>query len=73
MTRRDKDKRAVQGPNEAGSSDVPKLNRDIQAEIGKALRVMYDDVVKQGVPDRFANLLTNLDERQDSDKTPPSE
>jgi hypothetical protein len=24
---------------------------------------MYDDVVKQGVPDRFSELLSQLDER----------
>src|SRR5262249_9884426 len=31
----------------------PKVARDIQARIGQQLREMYDDVVKQGVPDRF--------------------
>ncbi|HZP74867.1 MAG TPA: NepR family anti-sigma factor [Pseudolabrys sp.] len=39
-----------------------KLGRDIQAKLGQQLRAMYDDVVNQGVPDRFAELLTRLDE-----------
>jgi hypothetical protein len=29
---------------------------------------MYDDVVKQGVPDRFAELLSQLDERNHKGK-----
>jgi len=39
------------------------LNADIQARIGHQLRAMYDDVVRQGVPDRFADLLRQLDQR----------
>ena len=38
-----------------------KLGRDIQAKIGQQLRALYDDVVSQGVPDRFADLLNRLD------------
>jgi len=37
-----------------------KLGRDIQANLGQQLRAMYDDVVKQGVPDRFTDLLNQL-------------
>ena len=37
------------------------LERDVQARIGKLLRTMYDDVVQQGVPERFANLLRQFD------------
>ena len=39
------------------------LNPEIQARIGHQLRAMYDDVVRQGVPDRFADLLRQLDQR----------
>jgi hypothetical protein len=39
----------------------PALNRDIQTKIGQQLRAIYDDVVDQGVPDRFVELLRNLD------------
>ena len=38
------------------------LNAEIQARIGHQLRAMYDDVVRQGVPDRFAELVRKLDE-----------
>jgi len=38
-----------------------KLSRDIQARLGQQLRAMYDDVVEQGVPDRFTELLGRLD------------
>jgi len=38
------------------------LNAEIQARIGHQLRAMYDDVVRQGVPDRFAELVRRLDE-----------
>ncbi|MCJ8142766.1 hypothetical protein MKI84_07530 [Ancylobacter sp. A5.8] len=38
------------------------LGSDIQAKIGQHLRAMYDDVVRQGVPDRFLDLLSRLDE-----------
>ena len=29
--------------------------------VGHQLRAMYDDVVRQGVPDRFAELIRKLD------------
>jgi len=34
------------------------LNAEIQSRIGHQLRAMYDDVVRQGVPDRFAELIS---------------
>jgi anti-sigma factor NepR-like protein len=37
------------------------LNREIQAKIGQQLRAMFDEVVQEGVPDRFASLLRQLD------------
>ena len=45
-----------------------RLGRDVQAKIGQQLRAMYDDVVNQGVPDRFAELLNRLDQKDDEDK-----
>lgn len=45
------------------------LGRDIQSKIGEQLRAMYDDVVGQGVPDRFADLLKRLDERDGEDRS----
>ena len=42
-------------------SKVVRLGRDVQAKIGQHLRTMYDEVVKQGVPDQFSDLLRQLD------------
>jgi hypothetical protein len=42
-----------------------RLGRDVQNKIGQQLRTMYDDVVKEGVPDRFNDLLKRLDEGTD--------
>ena len=38
-----------------------KLGRDVQARLGQQLRAMYDEVVNQGVPDRFSDLINRLD------------
>jgi|KBSMisStandDraft_5_1062788.scaffolds.fasta_scaffold3615398_1 hypothetical protein len=38
-----------------------RLDRNVQNEIGRNLRAMYNDVVEQGVPDRFAELVAKLD------------
>lgn len=45
-----------------------KLGRDVQARLGQQLRAMYDDVVNQGVPDRFAELLNRLEGDGNKDK-----
>jgi len=38
-----------------------KLGRDVQARLGQQLRAMYDEVVNQGVPDRFNELIDRLE------------
>jgi hypothetical protein len=38
------------------------LESDIKARIGQQLRAMYSDVVNQGVPDRFSEILRRLDQ-----------
>jgi Anti-sigma factor NepR len=42
-----------------------RLGRDTQAKLGKILNAYFDDVVKEGVPDRFRDLLKQYDERKD--------
>jgi len=42
-----------------------KLTREIQIKIGQQLRAMYMNVVDQGIPDRFVELLRRLDEGGD--------
>jgi hypothetical protein len=40
-----------------------RLSADIQYKLGQQLRAMYTDVVNQGVPDQFAELIQRLDKR----------
>jgi hypothetical protein len=42
-----------------------RLGRDVQTKLGQQLRAVYDDVVNQGVPDRFSDLLQQLDNNKD--------
>jgi Anti-sigma factor NepR len=52
------------------AGDKPaKLGREVQARLGQQLRAMYDDVVNQGVPDRFTELLDRLDRNGNKDKS----
>lgn len=46
--------------NRKSSSKPAKLSREVQARLGQQLRAMYDDVVNQGVPDRFAELINRI-------------
>jgi hypothetical protein len=47
------------------NSKPGKLGREVQARLGQQLRAMYDDVVNQGVPNRFTDLLNRLDGNKD--------
>ena len=51
-----------------GTSRPGKLGREVQARLGQQLRAMYDDVVSQGVPDRFTELLNRLEGTGNKDK-----
>jgi hypothetical protein len=51
------------------ASDKPaKLSREVQARLGQQLRTMYDEVVNQGVPDRFTELLNNINDAGKKDE-----
>jgi len=41
---------------------VAKLGTDVKAKIGQQLRVIYGQIVDQGVPERFAEILRGLDD-----------
>lgn len=43
------------------NNKVPALPADVQVKIGEKLKAIYDDVVRQPVPDRFMDLLAQLD------------
>ncbi len=40
---------------------TPRIDPRIQREIGKHLRAHYDDVVNEPVPDKFIELLQELE------------
>jgi hypothetical protein len=48
-------------PRKAGG----RLSREDQRRLGDILQRVYDDVLKQGVPDRFKDLLKELEGGQD--------
>jgi hypothetical protein len=39
-----------------------RLSREDQRRLGDILQRMYDDVLREGVPDRFRNILDELEE-----------
>jgi hypothetical protein len=53
---------------EMSDGKVVSLGRDVQVKIGQHLRTMYDEVVKQGVPDHLSDLLEKLDHAGDKPK-----
>jgi hypothetical protein len=62
---------------EADLSDKldPKLDSNSQRRIGDQLRAMYDELMQQPVPDRFKDLLEQLEKSNhgktlESDKKP---
>jgi Anti-sigma factor NepR len=42
-----------------------KLSREALLKLGKTLVDYYDDIRKEGVPDRFKDILQKFDERKD--------
>jgi len=42
-----------------------RLSREDQRRLGDVLQRVYDDVIQQGVPDRFRDLLNELDDTLD--------
>ena len=48
---------------DAGGRDVQPVSTDMQAFIGRQLRAVFDDIAKQPVPDRFLELMRQLEEK----------
>ena len=48
-------------------AEIVGLGRDIRAKIGQHLRTMYDEVVKEAVPEHLADLLNQLDKPDDKE------
>jgi hypothetical protein len=48
-----------------------RLSREDQRRLGDMLQRVYDDVVSQGVPDRFRDLLSELEESRPDEPSEP--
>ncbi|HEY0291334.1 MAG TPA: NepR family anti-sigma factor [Hansschlegelia sp.] len=48
------------------------LDLDVQAHIGRQLRAGYVDILNQPVPDRFLELLAELDKKEGEAGATPS-
>ena len=62
-------------PNKNAEKKIEKMNHapsqpEIYDLIGQRLRNYYDEVAKQPVPDRFMDLLNQLEEKTSSKKSP---
>lgn len=44
-----------------GGGEEGELDARVQCEIGRQLRAFYDDVISEPVPDRFLELLQQLE------------
>jgi Anti-sigma factor NepR len=44
-----------------------RLGPEVKAKIGQHLRVMYAEIVDQGVPNRFVDILRRLDDQPDNE------
>jgi hypothetical protein len=41
-------------------------HKSLEAEIGKTMRAMYNDLLEQPIPDRFVELLKQIDQAQEN-------
>lgn len=56
----------------AAGPEQPALDRNVQGRIGSHLRAMYDELMQQPIPDRFVDLIAEL-ERSAARETPEAE
>ncbi len=51
----------------AGQQITPTISHSSQEHIATNLRAMYDELVQQPLPDRFVELLAQLDQKQQAE------
>ncbi len=54
-------KRTKTATREKNKPDQAAMGRDVQAKIGQQLRALHDNVLREGIPPRFQELLAKLD------------
>ena len=42
----------------------PEIDSELQTHIGRHLKASYDDILGQDVPDRFLDLLAQLEQKE---------
>lgn len=47
----------------SGAGRVRKMDKTVQTAIGTRLRAYYDEVAREAVPDRFVELLKQLEDK----------
>ena len=47
-----------------GPPDEPTVDQAIQRHLGRKLKASYDDLIKQPVPDKFRQLLEDLERKE---------
>jgi hypothetical protein len=47
-----------------GRGGSPEIDSELQAHIGRHLKASYDDILGQDVPDRFLDLLKQLETKE---------
>jgi vancomycin resistance protein YoaR len=52
---------SAEGGDTKKSTKPNRLDRATRAKLGQQLRAVYDEVVSQGVPNRFTDLLARLE------------
>jgi hypothetical protein len=63
---------APQSPRRRQPKAGASVQMQVQDHIGRQLRAVYDDLLSQPVPDRFLELLDQLDKGQTADlEVPP--
>ncbi len=72
-TRKPLRQRTAVDAHKSESAPVAKLGSEIKAKIGQQLRLMYNEVLNQKVPERFSKILQGLDDPTDKDvpRDPP--
>jgi hypothetical protein len=58
--------RAVKGKKGSTGGSRPKLDGESQAQIGRMLKAMYDEVAQEPVPEKFLDLLKQLERKEPS-------
>jgi hypothetical protein len=55
--------------DEDQNKPAPALGPEVMAAIGRELRRMYAEIIAEGVPERFAEILRKLDEPSNEGET----